>query len=122
MAWNRGPKIERMKQMLRYIFIKEQYRCYFCNEPLSWETFYPRSAGKQLDDITVHHLDHNHGNDVPENLVLGHRGCHRRYHRNYEIALKRVDAVIESSKVNPHLMEFVEVEEVYNETLGGALI
>lgn len=32
------------------------------------------------DELCVHHLDEDHGNDVPENLVAMHLPCHTRLH------------------------------------------
>ena len=93
MAWNRGSKIERMKLMLRYIFIWVEPRCHFCKELLNWETFYPSLAKKQIDEITFHHLDHNHENDTKDNLAPCHRSCHRRYHRNYDLKQKQLNDV-----------------------------
>lgn len=47
--------------------------CYFCAEEI-----HPEATGRVR--LEVHHLDHDHYNNVPENLVPTHRHCHARYH------------------------------------------
>jgi hypothetical protein len=32
------------------------------------------------EQLTVHHLDHNHENNEPMDLVAAHGGCHSRHH------------------------------------------
>jgi hypothetical protein len=44
------------------------YSCHFCRSDVS------------LEKVHVHHLDHNHSNDDPKNLVASHSGCHSRHH------------------------------------------
>lgn len=47
--------------------------CYFCQETIEESGF-----GKAL----VHHIDHDHTNNEPENLAPAHWGCHSRHHRD----------------------------------------
>ncbi|NBR24050.1 MAG: HNH endonuclease [Micrococcales bacterium] len=45
------------------------YTCFFnCGELLEFEY------------VVVHHVDADHSNDTPENLVPAHRACHNGYH------------------------------------------
>lgn len=57
----------------RAIFIREYglgpHRCYFCDVVMPWPE-------------TIHHKDHDHGNNDPENLAASHSSCHSRYHRD----------------------------------------
>lgn len=32
-------------------------------------------------EVIVHHFDHDHYNDAPENLVPAHRSCHIKHHK-----------------------------------------
>jgi len=77
-------KAERYKQFLRFFFEKYEPECCFCGKKLDWRTFFRNMNGKQLDDITEHHLDGNHSNANIGNRILAHRNCHLKYHRQLE--------------------------------------
>lgn len=47
--------------------------CSFCEEPVG------------LEDLTVHHLDHDHSNDVIENLAAAHFSCHSSHHSRTQV-------------------------------------
>ncbi len=65
------------------------YKCFSCGEIVL------------IDDAHIHHVDHDHTNDQPENLTAAHYTCHARYHalsrgrfteehrRNIGVAAKR---------------------------------
>lgn len=46
------------------------HRCHFCDVVM------PKVEA-------VHHLDHDHSNNIPENLVASHSGCHSQYHNSH---------------------------------------
>lgn len=50
------------------------HECVFCGESI------------HLDDIIIHHLDHDRKNDDIRNLVPSHHGCHLRYHMNHRLS------------------------------------
>lgn len=79
-------KSERYKKFLKYMFEKYEPECCFCHQKLDWRSFYRNISGLGMDDITEHHLDGNHSNDVISNRTLSHRKCHLKYHRQKEIA------------------------------------
>jgi hypothetical protein len=50
--------------------------CCFCGEPVvdaKGEAFNART-------FVVHHIDHDHANDAPDNLAATHNECHARHH------------------------------------------
>ncbi len=53
----------------------QPWPCHFCGEDV-WLEMGNRYGARAL---LVHHLDDNHYNDVAENLVPSHRGCHTGY-------------------------------------------
>jgi hypothetical protein len=55
---------------------KFEVRCYFCGEKLTENDLPVR----KVDNLTIHHLNHNHLDNRVENLVLVHRKCHKAYH------------------------------------------
>ena len=59
----------RLKEILKYLLMKYNEKCYFCHQEF-----------ENLDRITIHHVDHNRNNNSIENLVLSHRNCHKAYH------------------------------------------
>lgn len=44
------------------------YDCYGCHDPVG------------IEEVLVHHVDHNHQNNAPDNLAGMHRPCHQRLH------------------------------------------
>ena len=50
--------------------------CYFCGEEVDGHVE-PRDDKRAV----IHHVDHDPKNNVPENLVPAHKGCHEEYHR-----------------------------------------
>lgn len=49
------------------------HQCYFCSEPVL-------SLGKRSHEGAIHHLDGDHSNNAPENLVMTHTRCHLSHH------------------------------------------
>lgn len=66
------PKQTRNRSRYREVFFAYNgvgpYACAFCDEQVDF------------DVVTVHHLDHDHTNDDPENLAAAHKGCHNSHH------------------------------------------
>lgn len=64
----------------RAVFLMEYgdfpHPCYFCGGEVKGYLV-PRDGQSAI----VHHVDHDKGNNNPENLVPGHRKCHTDYHR-----------------------------------------
>ena len=56
------------------------YGCYFCKEKVfaAWTT--ENLGSKRARRITIHHVDGNHDNNSPSNLVASHSVCHGRNH------------------------------------------
>lgn len=48
--------------------------CYFCKQMV------------QADEIVVHHVDKDHGNGDPKNLVAAHNACHLAHHHKREMS------------------------------------
>ncbi len=48
--------------------------CYFCGELIT------KFNGLEKDSLVIHHLNHNRGDNSPENLSPAHQGCHISYH------------------------------------------
>ena len=66
----------RLHQIILMLLDKHDVRCYFCLFRITRKDFPIR----QTDNVTIHHIDHNHFNNKISNLSLAHRYCHRRYH------------------------------------------
>lgn len=47
------------------------YPCFFCEEPVS------------AKNVLVHHKDHDHYNDIDNNLVPAHVSCHISHHKRF---------------------------------------
>ena len=84
MAFSQSSKVERFKYLLKIAFLHLKPQCCFCHEPLNSDTFYPKKTGKHLDEITVHHVDHQRTNNDINNLQFSHRGCHKKYHIRFK--------------------------------------
>lgn len=62
-------QLPKIRALTRVLLAKGAYRCFVCDELLmDWL------------EITVHHFDRNRENNSPENLVLCHSSCHKRFH------------------------------------------
>jgi hypothetical protein len=63
--------------------------CHFCRDPID-----PRGLHR-------HHLNHDHGDNRPENVVDAHPSCHLRYHGlardSREAELRRLDVMINAA-------------------------
>ena len=46
------------------------YTCFHCGQPV------------YFDEVIIHHLDHDHWNDDPDNLAAAHPPCHISHHHN----------------------------------------
>ena len=52
------------------------YPCFFCAQAVEvWNA-------RTKDGGVIHHVDGDHWNDAPENLVAAHHGCHMSHHRS----------------------------------------
>jgi 5-methylcytosine-specific restriction endonuclease McrA len=78
-------KIQRQKEFIHFFMEQHEFKCYFCHKKLDASSFFPLKSGSSRDELTIHHKDENRDNNTPENLVLAHRPCHRRHHRNNEL-------------------------------------
>lgn len=72
-----------MRELLRFLLIG--VKCWFCRDVLLSEPSQPVQFGNGTAEplevnITQHHLDENHDNNTPENIVLSHQSCHKRHH------------------------------------------
>lgn len=72
-----SPKIEigfkinpdNIFKLLKFLIIpRDEYKCQLCNKTIL-ET-----------DLVVHHIDYNHNNNDPENLITLCKGCHYLIH------------------------------------------
>jgi 5-methylcytosine-specific restriction endonuclease McrA len=75
-------KVARLKVTVQYMVLKYKPKCPFCKEVISLDDL---MKGHRLDNLTVHHKDENRRHNEIENLILAHRGCHRRFHRVKEL-------------------------------------
>lgn len=51
--------------------------CHWCGESI------PEYGGVFADAAIIHHRDHNHDNNDPANLAVGHRRCHGEHHGEF---------------------------------------
>ena len=84
-----SSKLERAKFWIKYFVETTNPKCYFCQEPMKWESFYPNMSGRQNDNWTEHHKNGNHDDNRPKNRTISHSGCHRSYHRKLDEMAKR---------------------------------
>lgn len=75
-------KIARQKEFLDWFFQKYEPKCHFCGEKLTANSFFRNKSGKDVDEFTIHHVDIDRNNNDISNLVIAHRGCHRKYHKS----------------------------------------
>jgi hypothetical protein len=67
------------KRLLKIILIllkMHNVRCYFCKFPITARDFPKR----KVDNVSIHHIDHDRGNNDISNLALAHRHCHKSHH------------------------------------------
>ena len=67
----------RLKDLLWLMLVKYQPTCSLCKQPFARDDVLP-SRGS--DNLTEHHRDGQHYNNVLSNRVLVHRECHKRHH------------------------------------------
>src|ERR1039458_1891404 len=53
------------------------YKCFYCVKRV-W-----------FKDVTVHHKNENHDDNRPSNLQAAHFGCHRTWHCEQRVGIKR---------------------------------
>ncbi len=78
-------KLERVKNLLKFLIEKFNPICCLCGGKMGWRSFFPKLSGLEIDEWTIHHLDHNRQNDKIENQSPCHRDCHRRHHREEQL-------------------------------------
>jgi hypothetical protein len=49
--------------------------CYFCQTPIT------KLSGLDYDSLVIHHINHNHYDNRPENRAMAHNGCHTKHHQ-----------------------------------------
>ena len=76
----------RLKYLLWSMIEKHQPTCYICNERFIREDVLP---ARGVDNLTEHHIDHNHMNMKVENRTFVHRRCHKRHHVKDNIGRKQ---------------------------------
>jgi len=82
-------KIARHKEYLKYFFEKYRPICCLCGGEMNHLSFFPQLSNKQRDEFAIHHIDHDHNNNSIDNQGISHRDCHKRLHREEQIALKK---------------------------------
>jgi len=80
-------KIARLKSINQFLVAKFAPVCPFCEEVI---TVNELMHGHKPDQVTIHHIDENRNHNHPDNLVLTHRTCHRRYHKKKELSEKKI--------------------------------
>lgn len=55
------------------------------NGPFPWTCWYCKDPIEVLDKYTVHHLNEDHYDDDPTNLVAVHHGCHTKVHKPWGV-------------------------------------
>ena len=75
----------RWKSLLSDLIFITEPKCYFCGEIITNRSLYPKLNGIKKDEITFHHKDYNRSNNTKENLVIAHRKCHMKHHRDKEL-------------------------------------
>jgi hypothetical protein len=88
MAYKAASKLLQAKQFLKFFLRKYKPTCWFCGEEFKEDTFEAVGRHKYIPDILIHHKNGNRFNDSIENLVLIHRSCHLKIHRNLNIKNK----------------------------------
>ena len=72
----------RLKELLWLMILRHQPVCPICKQHFNKDEVLPARGSDQL---TEHHLDHNHYNNEPANKVLVHRSCHKGHHTSNNI-------------------------------------
>jgi hypothetical protein len=85
---NLSNEKSRLKYFLWTMIQKYQPRCYFCNEPFSYEDVLPPRG---TDNLTEHHKDGDHQNMRLDNRTLSHRTCHKTHHVKDNILKEHYD-------------------------------
>lgn len=82
-------EIGKLREVTRHYLIGQ--RCFFCKDflvaPAVLEDSIPGERGRpfpEVLDVTEHHIDGDHDNNMPSNRTLCHDSCHRSYHRKLE--------------------------------------
>lgn len=84
--------------------------CYFCEEPI-----YVRGE-RGGASLVIHHVDHDHMNNVPENLVAAHRSCHISYHhRGVPLSDATRAAIAETMRATPKPEGFIRQQGVLSD-------
>ena len=99
-----GSRVRRLREHVLILAAQMDLRCWICGEriALTRDADVPRSSsqglceGSSADGLTWHHRNGDRTDDTPDNLVLCHSSCHRRYERS--MAEKKVDVRTKRAK------------------------
>lgn len=70
-----SSRVRRLREFLMWSLAKSKPVCMVCGQVIT-----PAQVGGQCEDLTIHHVDENRGNNDAANLELVHKGCHRWHH------------------------------------------
>lgn len=71
--WKR-TRIGRVKELANYLSQKYEPKCWMCKKDINIDDI-------RQDKWTRHHMDECREHNDISNLVLVHRGCHRKHHQ-----------------------------------------
>ena len=74
--------VRRLREWLIWAMGQIQPKCHFCGKPIDCKAVL---LGTNADGALIHHKDHNRANNLPDNLVICHRGCHQAYHKRVDV-------------------------------------
>jgi hypothetical protein len=95
----------------RHVFLRhnaEPFICAFCDEEVI------------KSELLVHHIDEDHGNDDPDNLVAMHHGCHTSHHKRgttyddaakYNMSVAHIGNRVANSKLSER--DVMEIRYMY---------
>ena len=72
----------RLKELVWSLLQIYQPNCFLCGKPFIKSDVLP---SRGTDNLTEHHVDHNHYNNAPENRRMVHRSCHKSHHSGENI-------------------------------------
>ena len=82
-------RLRRRNEFLVYFVAVYKPKCFFCAKAIEEEDF-----TDYRDHLTIHHINHNHEDNAPENLTLVHRGCHISHHKGVRKVLAQMSEAV----------------------------